>query len=70
MPATTNATGSATSSDRPAPVMLCCSTYVVYAPAMMNSPCAMLMTFIWPKVSASPSAMSSSTAPMLMPVKS
>ncbi len=37
---------------------------------MMNSPCAMLMTFIWPKVSDRPSAMSSSTAPMLMPVKS
>ena len=37
---------------------------------MMNSPCAMLITFIWPKVSERPSAMSSSTAPMLMPVKS
>src|SRR4051812_32798760 len=37
---------------------------------MMNSPCAMLMTFIWPKVSDRPMAMSSSTAPMLMPVKS
>jgi hypothetical protein len=37
---------------------------------MMNSPCAMLMTPICPKVSDRPSAMSSSTAPMLMPVKS
>ncbi len=36
---------------------------------MMNSPWAMLMTFIWPKVSERPSAMSSRTAPMLMPVK-
>src|SRR2546430_16938021 len=37
---------------------------------MMNSPCAMLMTPIWPKVNDRPSAMSSSTAPMLTPVKS
>src|SRR6266540_6125638 len=37
---------------------------------MMSSPCAMLMTFICPNVSERPSAMRSSTAPMLMPVKS
>src|SRR2546430_6974433 len=37
---------------------------------MMNSPCAMLMTPIWPKVNDRPSARSSSTAPMLTPVKS
>src|SRR5438270_7625624 len=37
---------------------------------MMNSPWAMLMTFIWPKVKVSPSAMSSSVAPMPRPVKS
>jgi hypothetical protein len=36
----------------------------------MNSPWAMLMTFICPKVSDRPSAISSSTAPMLMPMKS
>ena len=32
----------------------CCSAYVVYAPIMMNSPWARLMTFINPKDSASP----------------
>src|SRR5215468_5196380 len=37
---------------------------------MMNSPWAMLMTFIRPNVSARPSAISSSTAPMLRPVNS
>src|SRR4029077_5493677 len=37
---------------------------------MMNSPWAMLMTFIWPKVKVSPRAMSSSVAPMPRPVKS
>jgi hypothetical protein len=36
---------------------------------MMNSPWAMLMTFIWPKVRDRPSAMSSRTAPIEMPVK-
>src|SRR4051812_23531055 len=35
---------------------------------MMNSPWAMLMTFIWPKVSERPSAMRSRTAPILTPV--
>ena len=37
---------------------------------MMNSPWAMLMTFICPKVKVSPRAMSSSVAPMPRPVKS
>src|SRR5947208_754144 len=37
---------------------------------MMNSPWAMLMTFIWPKVKVSPRAMSSRVAPMPRPVKS
>ena len=36
---------------------------------MMNSPWAMLITPIWPNVNVSPRAMSSSTAPMLRPVK-
>src|SRR5690606_12391780 len=36
---------------------------------MMNSPYAILMTPICPKVRMSPRAMSSSTAPMLTPVK-
>src|SRR5688500_17752437 len=65
-PPTANATGSATST-------ACsptsgCRTYAVYAPAMMNSPCAMLMTPIWPNVKVRPSAASSSTAPMLAPM--
>src|SRR3712207_3303014 len=37
---------------------------------MMNSPCAMLMTPIWPKVKVRPRAASSSTAPMLAPMTS
>src|SRR5882724_6029020 len=37
---------------------------------MMNSPWAMLMTFIWPNVKVSPSAINRSVAPMLRPVKS
>src|SRR6476620_10384516 len=37
---------------------------------MMNSPCAMLMTPIWPKVSASPSAASNGIEPRLNPVAS
>src|SRR4051812_7158913 len=36
----------------------------------MNSPCAMLMTPIWPKVSDRPSAASSSTDPSDSPAKS
>src|SRR5687767_15506054 len=37
---------------------------------MMNSPCAMLITPIWPNVNVRPSAMSSSTAAMLSPMGS
>src|SRR6266568_2299192 len=36
---------------------------------VMNSPCAMLMTPIWPKMIASPSPISSSTANRLSPAK-
>src|SRR5690348_13035543 len=35
---------------------------------MMNSPCAMLITPIWPNVKVRPSEASSSTAPMLAPM--
>src|SRR6266702_295041 len=35
----------------------------------MNSPCAMLMTPIWPKITASPSPISSSTLNRLRPAK-
>src|SRR5690606_2944239 len=37
---------------------------------MMNSPCARLITPIWPNVNVSPKAISSSTAPMLPPITS
>src|SRR4051794_2726888 len=37
---------------------------------MMNSPCAMLITFIWPNVNVSPSATSSRMDAMLSPTKS
>src|SRR3954464_4438347 len=36
---------------------------------VMNSPCAMLITPIWPKMMASPNPMSSSTANRLRPAK-
>ena len=36
---------------------------------MMNSPCAMLITFIWPNVNVRPSAMSSRIDAMLRPTK-
>src|ERR1044072_2170953 len=36
---------------------------------MMNSPCAMLMTFIWPNVNVRPSATSSRIDAMLSPAK-
>src|SRR5512133_416106 len=42
---------------------------MVYAPTVMNSPCAMLMTPIWPKMMASPKPISSSTANRLRPAK-
>src|SRR3954454_7655880 len=37
---------------------------------MINSPCAMLITPIWPNVKVRPSEASSSTAPMLAPMTS
>ena len=37
---------------------------------MMNSPCAMLITFIWPNVNVSPIATSSRIDAMLSPTKS
>ncbi len=72
MPATTNAAGSESPNDSvisPVPKIVW-STCVVYAPAMMNSPWAMLMTFICPKVNVSPRPTSSRIDPMLTPTKS
>ena len=44
-----------------------CTTYVVYAPSIISSPWAMLMTPMTPKVTASPMATSTSTEPTLRP---
>src|SRR5688500_15768689 len=68
-PPTANAIGSDTTSDSPAEPSTFCVTYAVYAPAMMNSPCAMLITPIWPNVRARPSAASSRIEPPDRPLK-
>ena len=46
----------------------CCTTYAVYEPAMMNSPCAMLMTPICPNVRDNPNAANRRIDPILKPV--
>ncbi len=70
-PATRNAAGMARRIDTPVyPGINCCITYVVYAPSIISSPCAMLMTPITPNVMARPIATSTSTDPRLKPKKS
>ncbi len=69
-PPTTKPTTREISSDAPALETTCCTTYAVYEPAMMNSPWAMLITPIWPKVSDRPSAANNRIDPMLRPVNS
>ncbi len=67
-PATRKAIGTATSSAAPGKIGAlartnCCTTYVVYAPIITISPCAILITPMTPNVMASPMAASSSTEP-------
>src|SRR5471032_1183474 len=45
------------------------NTYTVYAPMVMNSPCAMLITPICPKITARPSPINSNTLKRLRPAK-
>ncbi len=67
-PETRNAAGIATTIEVPmCSGMSNCITYVVYAPSIINSPCAMLMTPITPKVMARPIALNTSTDPRLSP---